>query len=139
MKRFKILRGAENPMGVFGMLMEIPFLKGNVVPFALTLERNWEENKQNVSCIPAGDYLCKRWHSAKHPNTFEITNVPNRSAILFHTGNLEEHSAGCILVGEEFGYLGDQIAVLSSKRGFNEFLQRTEGINEFWLSIVRAY
>lgn len=139
MKRFTIKRVVENPQGVFGVLLDsLDWVKGDT-PFALTLERNWESNKKNVSCIPAGDYLCKRWHSAKHPNTFEIMNVPNRSAILFHTGNLEGDSAGCVLVGEEFGYIGDQIAVLSSKRGFNEFIQRTEGINEFWLSVVRAY
>ena len=29
-----------------------------------------------------------------------ITNVPNFEYILIHTGNTDEHSAGCLLVGD---------------------------------------
>jgi hypothetical protein len=49
--------------------------------------------------ISAGEYDLVPFSSAKHPDVFEVANVPGRSAILIHTGNLPEHTAGCLLPG----------------------------------------
>jgi len=132
MKKLILKRIAENEDGTFGVLID-----GNT-PFALTLERNWLDNKPNESCIPAGKYVCKRIISPRFGETFEVTNVPGRSHILFHTGNLEDHSKGCILIGEEFGYLNGKVAVLSSRKGFKEFMDRLNGLSSFEIEIKYA-
>ena len=115
--------------GTFGVLID------NGIPFALTLERPWLDNAQNVSCIPAGAYACNRFHSESHPDTFQVMNVPDRTGILFHTGNLMQHSAGCILIGEVFDLYKGQPAVLSSSKGFKEFMQKLMDKQDFQLLI----
>jgi hypothetical protein len=64
-----------------------------------TIERPWLDNAPMVSCIPEGVYDCIPHDSPAHPDTYEITNVPKRSAILLHTGNTESDSAGCVILG----------------------------------------
>jgi hypothetical protein len=57
--------------------------------------------------IPAGEYHCGLHGWANEPvkikKVWEVLNVPGRSAILFHAGNTDEDTRGCILVG--FGVL----------------------------------
>jgi len=130
MKNFTIKRVCTSEEGTFGVL-----LYANEA-FALTLEDPWRNNKPFESCIPAGTYQCERVNSPKFGNTFEIMSVPRRDHILFHWGNIQEDTEGCILVGEEFGILQNHWAVLSSKRGFEEFLARTEREDEFILNII---
>lgn len=129
MKIISLIRIASNQDGTFGVLLD------ESVPFALTVERPWLNNKKNVSCIPVGNYLCKRINSPKFGDTFEVTDVPLRSDILFHKGNTEDSTHGCIVIGEEFGELNGKTAVLSSSKGFNEFLRRLKDVNEFTLLI----
>lgn len=104
-------------------------------PFCVTLEDPWRENRRNVSCIPVGNYLCIRTQSPKFGNTFEVKHVENRNHILFHKGNTEEDTKGCILLGESFGYLGSKQAILSSGRAFQEFLLKLRCIDRFLLKI----
>lgn len=118
--------------GTFGMMID------GMIPFCLTLERMWKNNETGESCIPDGDYICKRIESPKFGNTFEVTNVSNRFHILFHKGNLMDDSHGCIILGEQFEPLNGRNAVLSSGKAFNEFIERTKDINEFKLSIFWA-
>jgi hypothetical protein len=115
--------------GTFGVLMV------GLVPFALTVERPWLDNRKSVSCIPAGNYYCRRVNSPKFGDTFEVTDVPGRTHILFHKGNLMGDSHGCIIVGEQFEPLKGRQAVLSSKKGFEEFKARTRDRDGFILSI----
>ena len=115
--------------GMFGVLIDD-------VPFAVTLELPWLDNKPFISCIPSGNYICKRYHSDGHPNTFQIVDVPERSGILFHIANTIKDLQGCIGVAEEFGVLKDKPAVLSSGRGFSEFMNKLHGLNEFPLYII---
>ena len=113
-------------------------LRYGAVSFALTLERPWQDNQPNVSCIPSGRYRCQRVRSPKFGNTFEVTNVPQRSHILFHSGNTLEDTHGCILVGEEFSGTWDKPTLASSQRGFIEFLKLLDGVNVFELHIIDA-
>ncbi len=113
------------------------FLDGTV-PFCLTLERKWVDNKVGESCILSGAYICQRVNSPKFGETFEVKNVPNRTAILFHKGNIMDDSHGCIILGEQFEPLEGKNAVISSGKAFIEFIQRTQGINEFDLFILWA-
>ena len=128
-KYFTIIRSPSMEDGTFGMMLD------GLTPFCLTLELEWKDNEPNESCIPDGDYICKRVNSPKFGNTFEVCNVPNRTAILIHKGNIEDDSHGCIILGEQFEPLNGKNAVLSSGKAFSEFIERTNGIDEFKLSI----
>jgi hypothetical protein len=86
-----------------------------------TLERPWLDNASNISCIPKGTYTCK-WHlSPTFGWVYLVTDVPDRSFILFHSGNVVRHTKGCILIGSRFGRLGNDPAVLSSKPATRKF------------------
>lgn len=125
-----IRRIVSGPNGTFGVLV----FENN--PFALTLEREWLDNKQNISCIPSGEYFCERVNSPKFGDTFEVKNVTGRTHILFHKGNLDDDSHGCILVGEEFGKLHGDTGILASKSGYNEFMSILSGSDMFRLVVV---
>lgn len=79
--------------------------------------------------------MCKRISSPKFGDTFRVEDVPNRSHILFHKGNLAENTHGCIIVGEQFEPLGGENAVLASGKAFTEFKQRTKDDYTFTLCI----
>ena len=122
----------DTEYGMFGIL----FNEG--IPFALTLENTWINNVRNHSCIPIGKYKCKRHDSPKHGETFQIMNVSNRGeieGILFHKGNLDDDTRGCILIGEQFGVLNNEPAILRSGDGFAEFMNKNKNVNEFDLII----
>lgn len=89
-----------------------------------TLENPYLENKPYISSIPCGIYHCKEYNGVKYQNVWEILNVPGRSSILFHNGNISQHTKGCILVGQTYGFIKNDIAVLNSQTTLT-FLQRT--------------
>ena len=125
----KLKRVADNEDATFGVL-----INGNI-PFAVTLEPAWEDNKKGISCIPSGPYSCKRVKSPKFGDTFEILDVEERTHILFHKGNSERNTQGCVLIAEEFCRLNGKAAVLASGRGFTEFMSILKEIDEFDLII----
>lgn len=131
--KLTIVRVSSLDEGTFGVML----FDGK--PFAVTGERPWLDNKDSVSCIPAGMYLCKRYKSAKYTDTFEIMNVPERTYVLFHKGNFPlKDSEGCILVAEKFGEVNDKVAVLESGHGFKEFIEKLKGVATFVLQIVEV-
>ena len=132
MRMFRLIRVAQIPDGTFGVLID------NDIPFAVTLERPWVNNERNKSCILPGTYVCKRVDSPRFGDTFEVCDVPGRSHILFHKGNIDDDTHGCILVGEQFEALGDKIAILSSAKAFKEFKMRTQDIDEFSLILSES-
>lgn len=69
---------------------------------AKTLERPWLDNHPFISCIPPGQYQIKRRWSAKLKNHLKILNVPGRTNILIHAGNLYIQTEGCVLAGQSF-------------------------------------
>lgn len=87
--------------------------------------------------IPPGTYVCKRGmhilDGMTAPfETFQITNVPGHSNILFHTGNTNADSSGCVLVGL-FRSANDSI--MQSRAAFNILMQSQLEIDEFTLTI----
>ena len=131
-RNFTIIRSPSIKDGTFGMMLD------GVTPFCLTLELPWLNNEIDKSCIPDKDYVCKRIKSPTKGETFEICNVPNRTHILFHIANTIHDLLGCVGLGEEFGILNGQTAILASGRAFQEFMERTNGIDVFKLSIFWA-
>ena len=68
-----------------------------------TLENPWLNNQRNISCIPEGEYKV-RLRTARESATKDylhllVQDVPDRSLVLFHTGNTAKDTRGCILVG----------------------------------------
>lgn len=129
MKLFYLKRIADIADGTFGVLF------ADEIPFAITLERKWLNNKSGESCIPTGEYTVKRIISPKFGETFEVMAVMGRAHILFHKGNIDADSHGCILVAERFDYGINKVMVGDSKGGFIEFMGRLSGENEFKLII----
>ncbi len=131
MKVLTLKRIAENKDGMFGVLID------HDKPFALTLERQWLNNEPLLSCIPDGYYICKRVKSPKFGDVFEITGVQNRTNILFHKGNVVDHTEGCILIGEQFETLNGKTAILHSGKGFTEFMDKLKDVDEFRIIIEK--
>lgn len=101
-----------------------------------TLELGWNNNKRNISCIPAGEYKIKKRHSSKFKNHFHVLNVPDRKYILIHAGNFYTDIRGCILVGTDFKNLnGDKyLDLVNSKAALNKILEVMP--DEFTLQIM---
>jgi hypothetical protein len=125
--------------GVLGVLIN------GTRPIALTLEEEWKDNARGISCIPAASYLCQKVTTPRHGETYQVLDVPGRTAILIHSGNTEEDTEGCILLGKEFGDItvkdedtGRQVkklAVLRSKEAFAEFMKAVDNKQSFALHI----
>lgn len=90
-----------------------------------TLEDAWRDNRQMVSCIPTGLYevVPHGWEKDSKPRfkrSYRLLDVPNRSAILIHTGNTDKDTHGCILVGHELK-LGERNMILeASEQAMNQ-------------------
>jgi hypothetical protein len=103
-----------------------------------SIERPWLNNRSNISCYPEGIYLAKwleRSGSGKYKRVWHIQDVPNRTGILWHVGNLVRHSLGCTLAGLKHGKLGSEVAVLSSGAGINAMRREMEG-EDFMLVVT---
>ena len=68
-----------------------------------TLENPYLNNQRSISCIPTGQYKVRmrypRESATKDYLHLLVQEVPDRSLILFHSGNTAEDTRGCILVG----------------------------------------
>lgn len=95
-----------------------------------------------ITKIPAGEYVCKVGeHCLKEGEpkfmTFEVTGVPGHTGILFHTGNYNCDSEGCILLGLQIGNKKDGGKMITqSRQAFKRFIDIQEGVNEFKLKVV---
>jgi hypothetical protein len=105
-----------------------------------TLEHAYDSGNGDGSYapkIPAGQYNCVRGtHKLLNMTstfvTFEITNVPNHTHILFHPGNYNKDSDGCVLLGLE----KSDTAVLKSRDAFAKFMVLETNIDEFQLTVI---
>jgi hypothetical protein len=128
--KIKRIDNAED--GVFGVLL----LDDQVC--CVTLERPWLDNSINISCVPPGVYQCRRVHSPNYGDTFEISDVPGRTHILFHIGNTIKDSKGCVLLGSKYGELKDERAILSSGTAVKKFMEKLKGVISFDLEIIEV-
>lgn len=106
-------------------------------PLYFTLEHAYVDGDEFVSKIPIGTYKCVRGeHTLEHHpepfTTFEVTNVPGHTHILFHVGNINSDSAGCILLGLETDH---KYRVSSSYAAWCDFMTRLSGLDEFTLNV----
>jgi len=66
------------------------------------LERPWVANRANVSCIPAGTYILKRWESPTFGECLKVMNVPGRTHILIHPANQVDELQGCLAIARDW-------------------------------------
>lgn len=102
--------------GIFGVL-----LGDDGLPWMLTLEPTLDETFKPV--IPEGVYIAQPtyYHKGGY-NTYEVMGVAGHSRLLFHVGNTEDDTIGCILLGTSFGVIGGKKALLSSRKAFERFM-----------------
>lgn len=131
--KVKTLRVSESDEGTFGTMT----IDGHA--FCCTLEPPDRDNKKNVSSIPAGKYVCRRVMSPKYGDTFEITDVPNRTHVLFHPGNVVKHTRGCVILGQHYGKLYGDRAVLNSGKTFKSFMYALKDVDSFDYEVVDSY
>ena len=66
----------------------------------VSLERGWNDNKQNESCVPLGSYKCVKEYSDRFKkDLWELKDVSNRSECKFHSANYWYELNGCIALG----------------------------------------
>lgn len=128
----KLVRLEEAIDGTFGALL----IDDHV--FCVTLEPPDKDNVQDISNIPPGKYICKCVMSRKYGDTFEITDVPGRSHVLFHSGNIVDHTRGCVLLARKWGVLKGNRAILNSGNTFKEFMIKMTGTDECELEIIEV-
>lgn len=116
----EIVRIREDDHATYGVML----LGG--LPYYSTLENRWLDNQVGRSCIPSGTYNALRHVSPKFGDTLHLQDVPGRSEIIFHIGNSDENTRGCILVGSQFGYLWGRKkhGILRSKVAMDDFRRR---------------
>ena len=121
----KLIRTECNLNGIFGFIMICDHF------FCYTLEHSYE----GKSKVPTGLYTCTRGNhilkSGKSIETFEVMNVPGHSGILFHYGNYNSDSDGCILLG----YSETPLMVKDSCDAFQGFMKEFDGIDSFTLMV----
>ena len=114
--------------GAFGVMFD-----GDGKEFAVCLTRTFDPDNRILT--PKGSYPCKQqWFIRGKHQTFEIA-VPGHSEVLFHRGNVEEHSLGCILIGEQLTKLEGKDAITYSAQGFAEFWEKYKDFKEITLEV----
>lgn len=82
--------------------------------------------------LKAGTYKCEQGpHRLKSMtssfDTFEVKGVMDHTGILFHVGNYNKDSDGCILIGRKVIDYNGQRIITNSKLAFKEFMDLVSG------------
>lgn len=128
----KLVRKKFSEDGVFGELISD---SNDLVAF--TLEHSYVSDSGDFFAkIPIGNFLCKRGPHrlsgmTQDFETFEIIGIPKHSGILFHSGNKNDDSSGCVLLGEKIN--GEFIT--NSRITFQKFMDLQNDVDDFMLSV----
>lgn len=134
-KRARLLRDPSTEQGTLGLLV-----CGDDGALTLhTIEPPWRDNRPNRSCIPVGAYEVVPHRSPRYGACYLVADVPGRSHILVHAGNVggdrdlgfHTHTLGCLLPGLARGRLRvrgrTQIAALSSRPAVRQWMEWAAG------------
>jgi hypothetical protein len=109
--KLQVVRFSSQVDSTSGLLFEINELGKHFLCYTLEDEARVLKVKGETR-VPAGTYKIElrteggfhERYSRKYPNIhigmLHIVNVPGFEYILIHTGNTDEHTAGCLLVGD---------------------------------------
>ena len=150
MKTIKIIRTDTSLQGTFGKL----YIDNEFFCVTGELPKDSDHdniiNERNYECIPAGKYIVHPRGSEQSSkfkyDHYIVSNVPDRSYILFHRGNYcgsvrdgyKSDVEGCILLGRDFSIDNEQKIVTASKSTFTEFVELI-GKNKFKLIIEEQF
>lgn len=124
-------RKEKNQHGIFGLLsVQSPDDFFATLTF-VTLEHAYPNPIGSFAPkIPLGTYSCDRGvhqleHSPKPFETYEVKGVLGHTGLLFHVGNTNADSSGCILVGTQYlrGESGIYCGIEDSQDAFNRFMR----------------
>ena len=109
--KLKVFRFSSEVDSTSGLLFEETDLGNRFLCYTLEDERRALKVRGETR-VPAGVYSIKlrkeggfharytKKYGGFHIGMLHITNVPGFEYILIHTGNTDEHTAGCLLVGD---------------------------------------
>lgn len=123
--------------GIFGELL----IDGS--PFMVTLEHAFlQADGTYAPIVPQGIFQCVRGvhqlSNGRPFETFEITGVEGHRGLLFHAGNFNKDSEGCVLCGQTvttYDAAGDKM-ITGSREEFSKFMLCLDGVDEFELGVV---
>ena len=106
-----VLRFSSQKDSTSGLLFNVVDNKLNFLCYTLEDEKR-EEKIAGETRIPEGEYEIrfrkeggfhskyKERFSEIHQGMLEVQDVPNFKYVLLHCGNTDEHTAGCLLLGD---------------------------------------
>jgi len=109
--KLEVLRFSSQNNSTLGMLFDVT--KGRKF-LCFTLEDEaWDTKVKSETRIPEGIYelklrteggfhgrYIKKYGNKFHKGMIHVQDVPNFRYILWHTGNTDKHTAGCLLLGD---------------------------------------
>ena len=128
MKCVSLRRFASSDQGTFGRIR----CNGLVL---FTLELPWRNNARNISCIPTGFYIVRWTFSPRYQRfMYLIGDVPDRDGCRMHSANYAGDPAkgyhsqlnGCVALGEKYGIMGGQKAIMVSRPAIRRFEDHME-------------
>jgi hypothetical protein len=123
-----ILKRLPNGFRQDGIFSDLLDDQGNGL-FAIGEHAYRQDNGLYLPKIPDGTYVCVRGihrliDMADSFETFEITNVPDHTNILWHVGNYPQlDSEGCCLVGSAINKGPTAWMITQSRIAFENFMQ----------------
>lgn len=123
-----LLITSRRKKGAFGVIFDFAGKE-----FAVCLMRTFDPDNSTV--LNKGTYECTKttFHEGGY-ETFEI-HVEGHTRVLFHKGNWETDSLGCVLLGEAFEELNGKDAIAQSGAAFAEFWSKYREFEKITLSV----
>lgn len=136
-----LVRSSRRPDGIFSNL-----LTSDDHEVCMTLEHAYKRDAFGdwYPKIPDGEYECvrgaHRLHGMDHDfQTFEVVGVKGHSDLLFHWGNWNENSEGCILVGDAIAegvHSGIHAEMITNSRvAFDRLMKLQSDVDRFRLRV----
>jgi hypothetical protein len=139
--KIEITRETDQTIETKGKLIVLNDAGANVFS-CFTLELPDKNNASQISCIPAGSYICKKVPASHIPyEHISVTNVPNRAGIAIHIGNYAAGKKvdfeGCIGVGNGFADVNHDgiLDIFGSHDAFTKLMKVLPDEDEFLLTI----
>lgn len=123
-----------------GIFSDLKDEKGNLI--AVTLEHAYDNGSGGWTAkVKPGTFYCQRGQHRLHNMTFdfvtfEVLGIAGHDDILFHWGNFNKDSEGCILVGKTIAYVNGAKMITRSKDAFADFMKLETDTDLFQLTVI---
>ena len=112
----QLIRTKDNGKQTKGFL-QLKDSQAEIIFHCQTLELSYKNNTRKISCIKSGTYQVIPNLSFKHGRSLRLLNVIGRDNVLIHSGNFNNQTHGCILIGNGWSDINKdgQLDLLNSK------------------------